>query len=823
MVKKIVFVLMLLLFAIPLAITFSQACITLNTYRTEFFPGETMQVEVNTDPGMNLARDIYSSDIYLYDSGDYLVSGNFFITKISSDKYFIWFNVPTLKGDYTLRVRAICGTSGLAPVNFKVLESKNVFYSQMKNQVDGKWGQLSLEENVMAGAAFSFNPDLSQDALASFYNRRDSCINANCSTKNASLAIISFRDFSTKSQMKDLLEAYQNNIKGDWKVEFNSTISQDCNLTVGNDTRIINVYPGNNDFNIDFSKYLNDNQVLIADNCNLSSRKLMFSYKTFTKNFSIGNNFLISNLGCWGNNLKNSCDPDSTAYALFSLKLAGFSITNYGNAVQWLQDNANSIDQVAILYYLTGDEAKLNQVLSSQNYNGAWQKNGINDVKTTAIIYYILDSSNKTDNVNQALEKADDYFENKLPSSSLLEKSYILYFIFPNIEPYMSIWPGIVKVNSQDSFSLILQNKGTEKINGEVRFMNSTNDFEIDGNSMKNLQISVPRIETPTGAAIGEIMQIVYANDIPNSITRTYDVPVIIFTFVGNGNYFGNFTINGTTINGTEMNDIINGTVNGSNYNMTANLTGDLIKQNFYFLPSSLNETFLTDETVTLSAVLTNKFSSSITDITIRPSVRLIGLNLGTSTIDELKPNESQTILIYADSASLSLESGGTAEGVVTAEGNYSGQDVSTSVSLAFTSQVTENLKTCAELGGQDCTNQNKTCKNSQFNRSSDLGLRCCMSTCESTSTPTKSKTLAIIIVLAVIVILVAALLLIKRKPKRDMKDFLDDISKERQPGYAEGFDDVSQGRSGQSSQDNLQSGDFKKEFTDEDFEKFSQ
>jgi hypothetical protein len=815
MVKKVLFILILLLFVIP----FSQACITLDKYRQEFLPGETMQVEVDVDPGMNIARDIYYNDLYLYDSNDYLISGNFFITKISKSKFFIWFDVPNVKGDYKLRVRAICGNSELVATDFKVLESKNFYYSSLKNQVSGKWPSLTLEENIMTGAALFFDEELSEDALETFFNRRDSCIKTNCSTKNASLAIISFKDFSTRSQMKDMLEAYQNNLKGDWKVEFVSGISESCNLSVGNDTTLINTFPGKNNFDIDFSDYMNNKQVLISDTCNLNSRKLIFSYKGFTKNFSMGNNFLISNIGCFGNNIKNTCDPDSTAYALFSLKLAGFSITNQNSAIEWLSDNANSVDQIAILYYLTGDESRLNQVLSSQNYNGAWQKNGANDVRVTVMNYYILNSRNKTYEVIEALDKANDYLEGKLSTSTLLEKSYMLYFVFPNVEPFMSIWPGVVKVNSQSSFSIILQNKGTEKIKGQIRFMNFTDDFQMDENSMKNLQVSVPRIETPGGIAIGEVMQLIYSDDIPNSIFRTYDIPIIIFTFNGTGTYFGNFTINDTNINGSQRGNIINGTVNDPEYNKTANLSGDLITKNFYFNPLSLNNTFFTEDTVTLSAVLTNKFPDSVKNIVVQPSVRLIELDLSPVNIEELKSGESKTILFYANPTDLDIRPGSKAEGFVTARGSYKGQDISTIVNLFFNSSVVENLNTCAEIGGKDCASENKFCKNSQFssNRTSDLGLRCCISECENIKSPSKSRTLAVILVIAVIVILVAVLLIIKRKPKRDMKDFLDDISKEKQPGYTEGFDDVNQGN--QQSQ----SGDFKKEFSDEDFQKFSQ
>ena len=83
MVKNLVFVLGLFILLAILIVPLSQACITLNTYKTEFLPGETMQVEINVDYGKSLSRSIYSSDISLYNSQGNPIQGSFFVLKIS--------------------------------------------------------------------------------------------------------------------------------------------------------------------------------------------------------------------------------------------------------------------------------------------------------------------------------------------------------------------------------------------------------------------------------------------------------------------------------------------------------------------------------------------------------------------------------------------------------------------------------------------------------------------------------------------------------------------------------------------------------------------
>ncbi len=784
----------------------AQACVTLNQYKTEFLPGETMQVEINVDYGKTLSRDIYNSDLFLYNSQGNLVQGSYFVLKISNTKYFAWFDVPNY-GNYKLKVRAVCGSSFYSETAFDVNKLKSTYYGSLKDSASGKWKYLTLEENSMVAGALSYDEQLNEEALTAYFSRQDSCINTNCSSKDAALAMIAFRDFSTRSQIKNLVNAYQNGLNGNWKIEFNASDSSDCQLNYSNNSQTISLFPGLTSFDLDFSE-VNGSEVVISDNCNAISRKLIFSYKTFVKNYSIANNFALQDVGCWGTNLKSACDGESTAYNLFALKLAGFGINSQEQSISWLEDNAEDIDEIAILYLFTKDQNRLNQVLSSQTYSGAWQKKGTNDIRASVINYYVLNQVvNKTNNVFEAIDKAKDYLEKSLDSSNLAEKAYILYFVFPNIEPVMSIWPGVVKVKSQESFNLILQNKGVEDINAEITFLNSTSNVNLAKNSMKNLEIHVPRIETEDAGAISEPIIINYQNSILNSVSRSYSLPVIIFTFKGTNSYYWNYTINQTPINDTS--GIINDTLNNPSINETANLSDSLIQKNFYFDPLNINKTFLTSETIRFSAELKNSFSGPITDLRLEKSASINYLVVEPSSLDELGAGGGKTINFYADPKDF----GTKVEGTVIAKGTYNGQDISTVLELNFESSISEpTLKLCSEINGKKCT-ENQVCKEGNTTRASDTNS-CCLSSCGNTTTGPSGKLIAVIIVVVVILILVGVLLYLRRKPKKDMKDFIEEVSKEKQPGYDADFSDFQ----GPSRGEKVQSKEFKAEFGEEDF-----
>jgi hypothetical protein len=767
----------LILFIIP----FSQACVTLNTFKTEFLPQETMQMEVNVDYGQQLVKDIYTSDLFLYKDNQ-LVNVDYFITKVSSNKFFVWFNVPG-EGDYTFKVRASC-TNGFifVPTTFHVNEPKSFYYDSVKSQVDGKWQNLKLDEITLASAALSYDEGMVDDALEAYFSRQDSCINTNCSTKNASLAIISFKDFSTRSQIKNLLDAYQNNLKGTWQLGYNSSYSQDCNLTIGNNTRTLNIFSNNNLIDIDLSSY--NGSVVISDNCNLTDRKIIFKYQDMSKNFTIANNYLASNLGCFGNNLKSACDPESTAYALFSMYIAGFDINDKDNVVAWLSSNANAIDQVAIAYLFTKEQGKLNQVLASQTYNGAWQKQGTSDLQATVTIYYILNQvENKTGYVLDAIDKAKSYIASSLDSASLSDKSYALFVVFPNLEPLMSVWPGIVKTSSGSVFNLLLQNNGAQDIDSSISMLNSSFSSNVPKNSIKNLQIYVPMIETPNGDALTEILSIQYSNDIINSMTKTYNIPVIIFTLKGNESH-GNFTINQSQINQNQTQGIINGTMNNSLMNRTIELNESLIKENFYFSESNITRTISSSGLFSINVELVNNFPDSVTDILLQPSAtfRLSDIQFSLSRIDELEGNETDTIIIYIDPTKINERVDGTLE----ATGDYNGQEINAILYLNFISNInnSNNEQTCEDKRGHTCF-ENQTCRNNNITSALDTQV-CCLSSCDN-ATSSNSKVVAIIIIFVVVLILLGVLLYLRRKPKQD-KEFLENVSKEIKPYDDEEF-----------------------------------
>lgn len=762
------------------------SCISAHIIEDDFLPGETMQIEIDVDS--SASRDIYTNDLFLYKMPEnMLVGADFFLTKVSNTKFFAWFDVPIIPGDYTLKIREVCnGNIIITPINFKIEMPKSIYYYDLKNRVNGKWSTLSLEENIMAAGALYYDDVIRQEAMSVYFSRKDSCVNVNCSTKNAALSIIAIKDFATRAQMKNVLDAFQNNLRGSWSLEITASEAQDCNLSIGsNNTQVINLAPTANRFDLDFSDNvtINATQISISDTCNAVSRKVIFSYKNATKNFSVSNSFILENPGCFGNGLKNSCDPESTAYAIYALKLAGFNVNDEEKAKLWLKDNINSIDQVAILYYLEKSPEMLIQILSSQNYNGAWQKAGLNDVRTTAIVYYVLlMSENKTSEMLTAMNRASDYLSSSLgsPSLSISERAHTLFFVFPNLEPLMSIWPGIVKIRSGESFNLILTNKGNEDISAYITLLNQSTSSVITKGGMQNLQINVPYVYTNDSRVLAESMVVQYSNKITNSITKTYDIPIILFTLQGTGGINGTLIINQSQINQSQQQSIINQTLNNSSMNQTANINTSLITQNFYFSETNVTKNMTSGE-FSFTIRLINRLNESVRDVDISSSTNLVmGVQVEPSLLDEIGANEQKIITVFVDPSAFTSS---RTTGKITATGTYGYQEVNTTIDIILVKGSQDStLKSCDEMNGSECSST-QDCVNNSVTMTSDVN-QCCLTSCVERSTGGKSnKTLSIILIIVVVVILVVVVLFLRKKPKKDMKDLANELDKQQQPG----------------------------------------
>ena len=82
-------------------------------------------------------------------------------------------------------------------------------------------------------------------------------------------------------------------------------------------------------------------------------------------------------------------------------------------------------------------------------------------------------------------------------------------------------------------------------------------------------------------------------------------------------------------------------------------------------------------------------------------------------------------------------------------------------------------------MNGTACgTNQN--CVNNSVTYSSDVN-QCCVTSCVDIKT-SSNKTVSIVLIVIVIVILVVVLLFLRKKPKKGIKEFADELSNQ-QPG----------------------------------------
>ena len=213
----------------------------------------------------------------------------------------------------------------------------------------------------------------------------------------------------------------------------------------------------------------------------------------------------------------------------------------------------------------------------------------------------------------------------------------------------MSVWPGIVKTGSGENFNLILSNNGNEDVNAYITLLNSSLASVISRGKMQNLQISVPYVYTDDARVLTESMIIQYSDNVSNSITKTYGIPIILFTLQGAEGINGTLIVNQSQINQNQQQNIINQTLNSISINQTANINENLIAQDFYFSETNPVENMSSTE-FSFTLTLINRLNGTVNGIDVSPSTNLVmGVQIDPAILDEIGQNEQQTVTVYAD------------------------------------------------------------------------------------------------------------------------------------------------------------------------------
>ncbi|UZE93587.1 MAG: hypothetical protein IB618_02310 [Candidatus Pacearchaeota archaeon] len=750
-------------------------CISLNTAKSSYLPEETVQIEVDADT----IRTILASDIFFYKDGTRLPI-NIFISKVTETKYFVWFDLPTNSGNYILKVRGNCrdGSLYVADIPIVVEEIVGSHYESLKQKVEGKWSTLSLENHILSAGALSYV--LAEESLIAYIERTDSCMNQECNTKFKALSLIAFEDGFVRQRMQDSIDASQNYVKGLWKLEIESSIAQQCDFSLDNKTLSINLVTGENSFDLTFENIEADELIILVDCRESISGKITYSYKDFSKEYETepGQNlsFSINNKGCWGIGLRTGCDSESTAYALLSLAMAeklNKENKEHAAAISWLKENAVSVKEKVISYYLTEDPETLSWILNLQTMKGWWPKDVQTyeqDIETTSIVIFVLKESNYTGIV----EKAKTWLLGQdLP---LNKEALMLVFAFQSkdIEPLLAFWPGIIKTESMGTFDLILLNKGTIGIILNTELLNSTTATILPTNSVKNVKFNIPRITTIDGRTISENLVIDYKQE--NSLQYySYSVPILIFTEKSSREGMeGEVNASEQEVNETEQQEIINETEYEWE-NKTTELNESLIQRRFKFVEGEINKTVdISEGTSTISIRLENKLDRDISDVSITYSSSLIGVveRINPSFLEEISEGEKESITITITPTAIRVY-----EGYIIADAKYDSKTITTKLPLNINvSGIAAEKKNCSDIGGKICE-EDEICEGT-ITEAADT-FSCCIPADACKKKPTPGRTIGVIIVLAIALILIVLFFILRKRSRKEMKKFLEKSAKQ--------------------------------------------
>jgi hypothetical protein len=519
------------------------------------------------------------------------------------------------------------------------------------------------------------------------------------------------------------------------------------------------------------------------ENCNIIENSLA---AIGTKN-QVYVNWLRNNINgggegeCWG----NPCDVKSTAYALLSLRLLNEEINS--SSIIWLQDNAIEDEEKAILVYLTREDEDYFSLISRQSINGYWFKGNIPDFTTTALASFALKSIIGEVNgsskiiIQDSINKAEEWLLNNFEDADKKEKSFMLYYVFPkeNIEAIMAIWPGVVKVESPDSFSLILQNKGETKIDSMINVMNTNLTTSINKEGIKNIQFFVPLMTTPDARVLFQQIQIYYENDY--GYTNKYNIPLVIFTQQGEEN-IGNIGTNETNISTQESQEIkeeLNQT------NKTTEQESTLIELPLRFDEAEIIRELNLGQSITVTLKLKNELDQELKNIQIQKSSTLINVvEVSPSFIIKMDPNEIKNIVI-----TISPTKEGTFSGTIDASVKIEGTRYSNSVSFQINvlSTSTNITNTCEQRGGKECEEDEYCVVATQI--ASDTN-RCCIpaNNCKKQETEQGIPILGIIIFGVVIIALITVLIILTKKKKKQMSEILEEAKQKYETRFQRGL-----------------------------------
>jgi hypothetical protein len=470
------------------------------------------------------------------------------------------------------------------------------------------------------------------------------------------------------------------------------------------------------------------------------------------------------------------------AYSLLALSIVEEGINS--SDIEWLETNAVEDEEKSILVYLKKEDYL--SLVSRQSVNGYWSKSGSPDVKTTAIAVFALKNLGELNNtgkiiVESSIANAEQWLFEIFDGSTKKDRAFILYFVFSkeNIEAIMTIWPGVVKVDSPNSFSLILQNKGENDIASVIQVMGTNLSSYIPEEGIKEIYFDVPLMTTPDARALFQQIKISYENSY--GYNNNYNVPLIIFTQEGEEN-IGSIGTNETNISEEESQEIkeeLNQT------NKTTQQEQNLIENPLVFDKTEISEEIIVGQSITMTLKLKNELNQELKNIRVQKSSSLINvIEVEPAFITKMISGETKEIII-----TISPLKEGIFEGTLDASVKIDDVRYESSMSITINALsgtgIINITKTCSELGGKECE-EDEICSIS-LTRASDTN-RCCIPESNCKKETKGIPLLGIIISVVVLIALLAVLFILTRKKKKQMSEILEEAKQKYESKFQRGL-----------------------------------
>ncbi len=503
-------------------------CLEVKLARSTYFSGEVFQAEISG----NFIKALTSDNINFY-LGDQKYYPIFNLKQLSSNKWILFFNVPKKYGDNYFEVSKVLCKDPLREeskkISFIIKKPFDEIYSEISEEVYGKWNKLDDEEKALALMDFYYNEDLKKEGekalLLSSYEER--CWPSDlCKTKETALAYLALKSINSSKTEKvlDWLKDSENNVElGLWSLVLSSTKDQFCELLINNISTTLNVNSGTNAISINFPEdSQKDDQILLSLNCSLENAKLSHIYKGIIHDFPLIFNeswkINLNNQKCWGENYKSKCDATSTSYAIWALQ----SEKNLENEKEWLSSHASSTEEKAFSYYF-GNYALESYLVNNQHQDGYWTSSSLAissspDIKATVSALRSMTSEVK--------QKGEKWLFNQLQSNnlSIKEQLYILQ-IFPTSKllPLLSFSEGLFKAPERSNITLSLANRGITEIYAEISGGIKKIETLISPGEIKKVVIELPEANEISFSNLN----VLYKNNF--STYFSYDIPFIIY------------------------------------------------------------------------------------------------------------------------------------------------------------------------------------------------------------------------------------------------------------------------------------------------------